>query len=263
MTRYEHLLVQEHGPFITVTMNRPNHLNALTFPMIEELIQVFNSLHARPDLRALVITGAGEHFSGGIDPAELASNVSLDDETRRAQVARLDALIQALAAVPQVVVARVRGTVMGGGLGMVCVSDIAISTMDATFALTEPRHGLAAAIMVPYLAQRVGVTRARVMLLSAAQFDGVSAHEYQLVHEVCPAEILDECIQAVLTDIGRCSGESLRLLKRLILLSTSSAPADTLDARLDGLLALSRSAEGLEGVMALLQKRIPNWVSQP
>lgn len=263
MPAYESIVVTESGSFMSVTMNRPDHLNTLTFRMIEELISVFTALQSRTDLRAVVLTGAGEHFSGGLDPQDMVATRTLSEETRRAQAARLDALMQALAAVPQVVVARVQGTVMGGGLGMVCVSDIAISTMDAAFGLTEPRHGLGAAMIVPYLIQRVGLTRARVMLLSAAQFDGVTAHEYQLVHEVCPAEILDECIDAVLSDIGRCSGEALRTLKQIALRSASSTPAETLEARIDAIMNLPRSPEGMEGIAALLQKRTPNWVSQP
>ena len=163
-------------------------------------------------------------------------------------LARLDTLLQAVNHSTKVVIAKVDGAALGAGLGLVCVADIAIASTTASFGLPEARLGIAPAIIAPYVIQRIGMTRARLLMLTGVRFDGVSAHEYGLVHEVCPPEILDECVDAILTEMRECSPAALAACKRLIWASVEQSPDESLAFRAQLLNTLRQSAEGQEGM---------------
>jgi len=139
------------------------------------------------------------------------------------------------------------------------VSDIAISSTTASFGLPEARLGLAPAIIAPYVVQRVGLTRARIMMLTGVRFDGVSAHEYGIVHEVCPPEVLDVALDAVLNEVRQCSPSALRACKQLLFTSVTQSLDDSLAFRARTLNHLRQSDEGQEGMTAFMQSRPPNW----
>jgi isohexenylglutaconyl-CoA hydratase len=254
----ETLVLHQDAPFARITLNRPEARNAMDFAMVDELITAFTALGRRDDIRAVVIDGAGEHFCSRSDLGDLQLTEGLGDDQADAIVARLDHLLRMVQNMPQVVITRVHGAALGGGLGLVCVSDIAIAAADAQFGLPEVRFGLAASVILPYVVARIGRSRASVVMLTGARFDGVSAHEYGLVHEVCPASILDACVDAILGEIGQCAPAALRTCKAL-LASAEQPPDGTLALRVRAFNRLHASAEAREGVAALLEQRPPAW----
>lgn len=257
----ETLILSQEAPFARITLHRPEAHNAMNFAMVDELIAAFSALARRDDIRAVVIDGAGDHFCSGSDLSDLRLIDGLGDDQADAIVARLDHLLRAVQNAPQVVITRVHGAALGGGLGLVCVSDIAIAAAEAQFGLPEARFGLAAALIAPYIVSRIGRSRAGVVMLTGARFDGVSAHEYGLVHEVCPASILDECVDAILGEIAQCAPAALRTCKAL--LSVAAQPPDsTLAMRVRSFNRLHTSAEGREGMTALLEQRPPSWAGR-
>jgi enoyl-CoA hydratase/carnithine racemase len=157
-----------------------------------------------------------------------------------------------------VVVARIQGPAMGGGLGLVCVSDIAIAHEGATFGLPEVRLGLAPAVISPYVVQRAGFTRARQLMLTGKRFGAVAALEYGLIHEVAPDGKLDTQVEATVADVLKCAPNALRECKRLLF--TVLAQTDTLEERVATLDRLRTSDEAAEGILAFIQKKPAPWV---
>jgi isohexenylglutaconyl-CoA hydratase len=262
MTTYDTLLLDIVPPFAHITLNRPAQRNAMSFQMVEDLLAAFTELQVRTDVRAVVLSGAGGHFCAGGDISDLQAASTMSESEQDANTARLDTMLRAVNQAPQVVVARVDGVALGGGFGLVCVSDIAIASTTASFGMPEVRLGLVPAVIAPYVIQRIGLTRARILMLTGTRFDGVSAHEYGIVHEVCPSEILDECTDAILKELRQCSPAALAACKQLLFESASKPLDETVQYRAHLLNTLRQSDEGQEGMTAFLQKRPPKWAKE-
>lgn len=260
---YETLLVTEAGPFAAITLNRPHKNNAMNFRMIDELLAAFAALHDRADIRAVTISGAGGNFCAGGDLGDmLAITADKTADEQAAILARMDTLLHTVQTAPQVVIAKVAGTALGGGFGLVCAADIAIASTTAVMGMPEARLGLAPSLIAPYVIGRIGLTRARLLMLTGGKFDGVSAHEYGIVQEVCPPDILDDCAAAILTDLRECSPAALRAIKALIFTVADRPTTETAEYRARLLNTLRFGADAQEGMAAHMAKRKPQWAAE-
>ena len=184
---FETLAVHVEEPFLTITLNRPEVRNAMNQQMIAELRRVFTELHEARQIRAVILRGADGIFCAGGDLKEMQAAYAHHEAETDQKTRDFDILLRTVNSAPQVVITQVEGVAMGGGFGLVCVSDIAIAAEDTTFGLPEVRLGIVPALISPYVIQRIGLTNARRLMLTGARFDGIEAAHYGLVHEVCPA----------------------------------------------------------------------------
>jgi len=258
---FETLVVDIAPPFAHVTLNRPDARNAMSAQMIKDLLAAFEALSDNRDIRAVVLGAAGTAFCVGGDIQEMAAISQQSEEENLAYASRADAMLRAVNEAPQAVIARVQGVALGGGFGLVCVSDIAIASTDAKFGLPEVRLGLAPAMISPFVLQRLGLMRTRELMLTGRRFGAEQAKDYGLVHEVCAPEELDAYVQAVLDDLRQCSPGAIAACKRLMFEVMERDLAATIDYRARLLLHLRRSEEGQEGMMAFVEKRKPKWAT--
>jgi isohexenylglutaconyl-CoA hydratase len=258
----ETLGVQITPPFAHVTLNRPDTRNAMNAQMIRELLAAFEALADNRDVRAIVLGAAGPAFCVGGDIQEMAATSQQSEDENIAYASRVDTLLRAVNHAPQAVITRVQGAALGGGFGLVCVSDIAIASTDAIFGLPEVRLGLAPAMISPFVIQRLGLTRTRELMLSGRRFSVEQAKEYGLLHEVCAPEQLDARVNAVLDDLRQCSPNAIAACKRLLFEVMGKDLDATVDYRARLLLDLRRSEEGQEGMMAFVEKRTPKWAKE-
>lgn len=255
---YETIVISLDGPVATLTLNRPEARNALSHQMVEEMLDYFQRIRNNRDIRVVVMRAAGKTFCVGGDVRDLSTPRTEAEE--KAAVARVDTLLRTINRAPQVMIERIHGAVMGGGIGLVCVSDIAIASATTRFALPEVRLGLVPSLISPFVVQRLGLTRARQWMLTGAQFDGKAAQEVGLIHEVCDEEALDQRVEATVHEVLQCSPNALAECKKL-LFEVLDNP-DTLAYRVDLLNRLRRSDDGQEGMLAFLQKRPARWAPQ-
>mgnify|MGYP006140373339 CR=1 FL=1 len=130
-------LVVQQG-VLYLTLNRPVSRNAMTAAMLDEIIDAFDAIRGRLDVRAVVIRGAGGHFCAGADLKSLATAPkSAGDDPIAALNRRFGTMLQQVEAASQVVVVVCEGSVLGGGFGLACVSDVAFAQVDAKFAMPE------------------------------------------------------------------------------------------------------------------------------
>jgi len=256
---FETLDIRVEEPFITITLNRPEVRNAMNQQMIQELRQAFTSLQDARHIRGVVIKGAEGFFCAGGDIKEMQTAYTNKNNETSQQTAAFDALLRTINSAPQVIIAQVEGIAMGGGFGLVCVSDIAICTEDAAFGLPEVRLGIVPALISPYVVQRIGLTTARRLMLTGARFDGVEAAHYGLVHEVCRVDEIEERVAITLADIRECAPGALAACKRLLLEIVDDDFNATAQYRADLLDELRRSPEGQEGMLAFIRKSKPKW----
>jgi enoyl-CoA hydratase/carnithine racemase len=256
---FETIIVDIVLPFAYITLNRPDARNAMNAQMIQDLLVAFEGLHDNREVRAIVLDAAGTNFCVGGDIQEMVAISQQPDEANIAYASRVDALLRAINHAPQAVIAQVQGAAMGGGLGLVCVSDIAIASTDAIFGLPEVRLGIAPAMIAPFVIQRLGMTRTRELMLTGRRFNAEQAKEYGLVHEVCAVDELDSRVNAILDDLRQCSPNAIAACKRLMFEVMDKDSSETLDYRARLLLDLRRSDDGQEGMRAFLEKRSPKW----
>jgi len=255
---YETIAVALDGPVATVTLNRPEARNAMSHQMVEDMLAYFQSIRDNRDIRVVIIRAAGKTFCAGGDVRNLSTPRTEAEE--RAAIGKLDVMLRAVNRAPQVVIERIHGAVMGGGIGLVCVADIAIASATARFGFPEVRLGLVPSLISPFVVQRLGLTRTRQWMLTGSQFDGRSAQEVGLIHEICDEEALDGRVAATVGEVLQCSPNALAECKKLLFEVLENN--DTLAYRVDLLNRLRRSEEGQEGMRAFLEKRPARWVSQ-
>jgi isohexenylglutaconyl-CoA hydratase len=253
---YETIHVQIDGPFAHVTLNRPEVKNAMNAQMVLDLIACFEALQEDRTLRAVVISGAGGTFCAGGDIKEMAV-IAQGGEDRF--TAALDRLLGLVNQSPQVVIAQVEGAALGGGLGLVCVADMAYTSTEAKMGLPEVRLGLVPALISPYVIQRVGLPRARELMLTGRRFSGAEAARYGVVTEAVEPADLTERVKSVLDELRQCSPAALAACKALIFRVHNQQVTETFDYRASLLNELRQSDDGIEGMMAFVQKRSPRW----
>lgn len=256
---FETLLVtlDSNRMLATVTLNRPNTKNAMNFKMVEELHTVFMGLRGNRSIRAILLSGAGNTFCAGGDVKEMRENAVPFQSDR----VDLDQMLRACNTADQIVISKVEGAALGGGFGLVCVSDIAIASTNAQFGLPEVRLGVSPAFISPFVIERLGLTRARELMLTGRRFNGELAEKYGLVHQSCAPEFLEDAVDNVLKDIQQCAPNAIAATKSLIFEVKDKPLDDTIAYRANLLNTLRGSEEAQEGFLAFMQKRSAKWAT--
>jgi isohexenylglutaconyl-CoA hydratase len=261
----ETLQLREDGFVLHVTLSRPESRNAMSLQMTQELCAVFSAIVASENIRAVVLRGTGGHFCAGGDIKDMAgARMRVAESGNSEAYAELNRafgkMITQVDHAPQVVIAVLEGAVLGGGFGLACVSDVAITLQNAKFGLPETGLGILPAQIAPFVVQRVGLTQARRLALLGARFDGTEATRLGIAHQVVADEAaLDNAIADTLAQIKKCAPLANRATKAL-LHRVGHEPMETLldDAAKQFSRAVA-GAEGTEGTMAFVQKRAARW----
>lgn len=205
------------GPVATLSLNRPEARNALSLDLLDALRRRVAELASRPDVSAVVLTGAGKAFCAGMDLRAVATDEALAAGMPLKLLTALADLLLALRALPQVIVARVHGAAIGGGCGLACVADIALTHADAKLGFPEVDLGVCPAVVTPWVVRKIGAGRARAVLLSGGVMSGPEALERGLVNRVTPTVTdLDAATAALAAQLARDGPGALRATKALL-----------------------------------------------
>src|SRR5579871_3035142 len=257
---YEFVAVEKDGPITTVTLNRPEVMNALHSPAHFELDQVFNAFAADKDQWVAIVTGAGDRaFSAGNDLKHQASGGRMGSPPSgfAGLTSRFDC--------DKPIIAAVNGVAMGGGFEIALACDLIIASENATFALPEPRVGLAAlAGGLHRLPRQIGLKRAMGMILTARHVPAREGLELGFVNEVVPqGEALSAALRWAET-ICKNSPMSIRASKQTIQkgLGVSLEQAMTEQRDYPAVKAMVESQDYIEGPKAFAEKRPPKWLGR-
>jgi enoyl-CoA hydratase/carnithine racemase len=255
---YEFVRVERAGPVTTVTLNRPEVMNALHSPAHFELDEVFNTFAADPDQWVAIVTGAGDRaFSAGNDLKHQATGGKMGSPPSgfAGLTSRYD--------LNKPVIAAVNGVAMGGGFEIALACDLIIASDKAIFALPEPKVGLAAlAGGVHRLPRTIGLKRAMGMILTARRVSAAEGEELGFVNEVVPADQLMAAANRWAQMICECGPMSIRASKQAVLMGLDEPTlADTQknQSKYPAVAALFKSEDFVEGPLAFSQKRAPQW----
>lgn len=264
------IYVKRVGEVLHVTLNRPNVRNAMSLQMVAELRRALSDAEAMagaPDaVRAIVLRGAGGHFCAGADLKDMAGarmrslQRAADEPDPIAQVnAEFGQLCVAYANTPLAVLVMLEGTVMGGGLGLACVADVAIASDTASFRLPETSLGLVPAQIAPFLVERLGYSQAKRLAVTGGRLDAAAALHLGLVHVVTGTATLDAVLGQTLADILACAPGALAATKALMQRARFTATSGLVHDAATIFAQSAQSTEGIEGMTAFIQKRKPNW----
>jgi len=161
---------------------------------------------------------------------------------------------------PQAAVAVLEGAVLGGGMGLACVADVAIAKADARFGLPETGLGLPPAQIAPFLVRRLGLSQARRLAVTGGRFNGEQAAAMGLVHELAhDDDELAATLERVLGEIRRCAPGAVAATKHLMLQVGALDHERLLDEAAQRFAEQARGPEGMEGMSAFITKRLPHW----
>jgi methylglutaconyl-CoA hydratase len=247
----------------TVTLNRPEVNNAYDDALIAGLHEAMDELGAHPGLRVVVLCGAGRHFQAGADLKWITRVAGKSDEENE-RVSRATALaVHRLNTLPVPTVALVQGGCFGGGTGIVAACDVVIAADNAVFSIAETRWGLMAGIIVPQLADAIGVRQLRRYALSGERFDAHEARRIGLVHEVVKADDLqsagETCVAHLLQNAPEANAQTKAVALEFAWGAVEGAVLDRLIAQHA---AKRRSAEATEGLASFVEKRAAHWAGQ-
>lgn len=198
----------------TLTIARAGKMNVLGTPVLDSLHDALRQLADDDSIRALVLTGSGEHaFVGGADLKEM---VALEPASARRFISRLRDVCDAVRRFPVPVVARVRGWCLGGGLELAAACDMRIADASARFAMPEVKMGIPSVIHAALLPRLIGSARTRWLVLSAEVIDARRALDWGLVDAVVDAGALDDEIERTVAGIVSCGPQVMRAQKALL-----------------------------------------------
>lgn len=261
MSNYEFCEIEREGKLTIVTMNRPEVMNALHPPANFELAKIFDDFAQDSEQWVAIITGAGDKaFSAGNDlKYQAAGNPITIPPTGFAG-------LTARFGLNKPVIAAVNGLAMGGGFEIALACDIIVAAETATFALPEPRVGLAAlAGGLHRLPREIGTKRALGMILTARRVSAPEGHALGFVNEISkPGEVLSAA-KKITAQIMECSPMSVRASKEAVyrgLMEPHLRAAIENQRTYDAIRAMFTSQDLIEGPTAFAQKRPPQWKGQ-
>jgi enoyl-CoA hydratase/carnithine racemase len=205
---------RETGAVARVTIDNAAKLNTLGSHLMIEFVQAVEALAAREDLRAVVLTGAGEKaFIGGANIFEMAA---LDRDGAQAFITLVHRACASLRDLPVPVIARVNGYALGAGLEVAAACDLRIAASNAVFGMPEVKVGIPSVVEAALLPGLIGWGRTRELLLFGENIDAATALAWGLVEQVVAPDALDAAVETRLGALSRCGPQAVRRQKKLI-----------------------------------------------
>ncbi len=258
---YNSIQLANDGRVATLTLNRPEKRNAVSFELLEEFLAALDDVE-KSSSQVLIVTGAGKAFCAGLDLEELKSLLGKTSAENRADSERIARVFRRLYDFPKPTIAAVNGAAIAGGTGIATMCDFTLSVPEAKFGYTEVRIGFIPAVVSSILVWQVGHKVARDLLISGRLFDAVEAHRIGLVSELVPLEQLMSRARERAASLLENSPASMRATKKLINGFIASDLDRQFAASIEQNAQARTTADFREGVTSFLEKRKPQWTRQ-
>jgi methylglutaconyl-CoA hydratase len=255
---YKTVQYAEAQGIATITLNRPDKRNAISYELIDDLIAALHQAASSP-AQIVILTGAGKAFCSGMDLDNLKQLTGRTHEQNVLDSETMASLFRTLYDFPKPTIAAVNGAAIAGGTGLATLCDFTLAVPEAKFGYTEVRIGFVPGIVSSYLIANVGEKRARDLLLTGRLFDAEEAYKLGLVTEiVTPEQLMTRALQLA-AQLMENSPASLRTTKGLL----SSYTKEQLDRQLKSAIkenaGIRQTADFKEGITSFLEKRKPKW----
>lgn len=256
---YDNIEVERALPVVTITLNRPEVLNALTTETFREIEDVLDAITEDAEVRAVILTGAGNRaFAAGADIAGLQALETAQEGYEHSKHAH--ALLAKMQALPKPIIAAVNGYALGGGCELAMSADIILASENAKFGQPEVNLGIIPGFGgTQRLPRLVGRTKALEMILTGEHISAQDAHAIGLVNRVVPSDKLMDTARTMAGTMAKKAPLAIALAKRAIYegLETSPRVGNEIEMSYFGLAIGTDDRK--EGTTAFLEKRKPEW----
>ncbi len=257
----EAVLYSQAGGVATLTLNRPDVLNAINLDMTSGLLAAVRKAAAEPSVRAVILTGAGRGFCAGADLAATQS-ASSGANTRLGDglIERYHPIILGLREMPKPVIAAVNGAAAGAGMSLALAADIVLAGESASFLQAFSKIGLVPDAGSTWLLDRyAGSMRARALAMLAEKIPAARAQEYGLVWQVVPDADLADTARQMAEHMAKMPTRAFALIKQAMDAASSNDLAAQLQVEADLQTEAGQTEDFREGVAAFLEKRAPDF----
>ncbi len=254
-----YVIVEDAIPAVVLTMNRPDQRNALSTGLMQEMTEQLERQSARPEVRVIVLKGAGPAFSAGHDLKELVDR-SLEEQRHVFDVCTR--MMETIQRIPQPVIAAVHGIATAAGCQLVATCDLAVATEEAKFATPGVKIGLFCSTPMVAVTRNIGRKRALEMLLSGKPIDAHTAAAWGLVNRVVPKDRLDEEVLDLARQVASSSPLIVGIGKQAFYRQIEVDQATAYDLMSETMAQNAMTCDAQEGISAFLQKRQPVWRSE-
>jgi len=245
----------------TLTLNRPDKRNAISYELIDDLLRALEEVK-NSSTQILIVTGAGKAFCSGMDLDNLKALTDRTPEQNLEDSRKMASVFRSLYDFPKSTIAAVNGAAVAGGTGIATLCDFTLAVPDAKFGYTEVRIGFVPAIVSTFLLRQVGEKIARALLLTGRLFDAQEALRIGLINEIVPPEKLLDRARELATQIMENSPMSLAYTKRLLSDHARAELDSQIEAAVRENAAIRATADFREGVTSFLEKRKPKWTGR-
>ncbi|PBI87780.1 Carnitinyl-CoA dehydratase [Variovorax boronicumulans] len=243
-----------------ITLNRPEAKNAFDAQIMRAISLAFRDAAKDSETRVVVLSGAGSHFCAGGDIAWMKETLAASQAQKCERASAVADMLATVYALPQPLVAEVRGAAMGGGFGLVCCADFVVADSRAKFALSETRLGIVPAVISPYVVAALGVRRANRLALAGTSIDTLEAKEMGLVTHMAAPDDIAQVVSALLHEL-LCSASGAQQRTKALFRQMASPASDAHRATLavEALVNAWEQQDAIAGFDAFLNKTTPPW----
>jgi methylglutaconyl-CoA hydratase len=254
------VLVELNDAVATLTLNRPGKRNALDNLVLKELISAFEQCMEDDNIGVIILNANGDHFCAGADIGWMRIAAQMSFEENKKDTMLLTTLLQKIYHSPKPVISLIHGATLGGGLGIIAASDVAIAADTAVFAFTEVKIGITPSVISPYVVEAIGARMARYYFLTAERFDAKVALQLNLIHQVVDRSALNDVGLVMAKSILQSSPHALQEAKKIIhTVVGEKINAQLAESTAEHLAKIRTTPEGREGLLSFVEKRSPNW----
>jgi methylglutaconyl-CoA hydratase len=258
---FNNLILETKDSVATITLNRPEKRNAISFQLVDELKFALDETE-RSDAQIVILTGAGKAFCAGMDLDELKSLLGKTAQENVEDSSRMAGIFRRIYEFPKPTIAAVNGAAIAGGTGLATMCDFTLAVPEAKFGYTEVRIGFVPAIVSAILVWQVGHKIARDLLLSGRLFDAAEAYRYGLVNEIVRPDGLIARGRQLAARLMENSPSSMVATKRLINGFISGELDRQISEAIEDNARIRTTDDFREGVSSFLEKRKPRWAGR-
>ena len=258
---YNTVLYNEAQGIATITLNRADKRNAISYELIDDLLAALKQAAGSP-AQIVMLTGAGKAFCSGMDLDNLKQLTGRTHEQNVQDSETMASLFRTLYDFPKPTIAAVNGSAIAGGTGLATLCDFTLAVPEAKFGYTEVRIGFVPAIVSSFLIANIGEKRARELLLTGRIFGAEEALRLGLVNEIVAPEQLMSRAQELAAQLLENSPASLQATKKLLSGYTREQIDRQVKQAIQSNAAIRQTADFKEGITAFLEKRKPTWTGK-
>lgn len=253
-------IILEKGPIARITLNRPEKRNALSGEMMEELIHAFQEVDQDALCRVVILEGSGKGFCAGGDLGSMGENSSILDARMSNQA--LVRLLTTIMKIGKIVISKIHGHALAGGLGMAVSCDLTVLAENAKIGTPEILRSLFPFMITASISRCMPQKKMLEMCFTGENLSPAQAVDLGIANYVCPPEQLEDVVMELANKIARHSPAAIRLGKAAIYTQRDMEYSKALDYLAECLTTIRQTHDAKEGITAFLEKRDPIWTGK-